>query len=338
MDFLVRRGRGLDPAVLAWIMGTLGIGPCIGEVHFLVDTSTSFYSWLRDDMRIPSHLIHTSLAAGEDALITGRNDVLCVLPASYVQGVAGVTWDKSQTHLLGLSPLSIMEHKCVFTNGNADATPTTGNWSFDGDDSVIKNVCFRHRGAAANVINCSITGDNLNFENVHFHNMANAATAGAAGALGVSLDGCNQLTMKRCVIGGTEIERTASAVDMSVGAGTCDNLFFYDCMWIADLDATADGSHAFFKPVADADLAKLAYFENPRFINCGAHAALPDALTVGAALAGEIVMWNPMVVSITDIADNEEKVWVLGPGLDPTEAAALAPGKTIGVAIHPDVT
>ena len=52
MDFLVRRGRGLDPAVLGWLMGTLGVGPGIGEVHFLAGVDTVYYSWLRDDMRV----------------------------------------------------------------------------------------------------------------------------------------------------------------------------------------------------------------------------------------------------------------------------------------------
>lgn len=103
MDFLVKRGRGLDPAVLGWLMGTLGVGPGIGEVHFLVKADSAYYSWLRDDMRVNPSLIHYSVPDGHDALTTKRNDVLLVYPGTYDEtGVTPITWSKSQTYLVGM--------------------------------------------------------------------------------------------------------------------------------------------------------------------------------------------------------------------------------------------
>lgn len=293
----------------------------------LVDSA--YYEWLRET--VPSDRLFTTLADAHEEMTADRGDTALVYPGSYVQSTTALTWSKDQCHIIGIGPLGVMEHQVVLTNGDADATPTTGNWVFSANECLIQNLCFRHRGAAANIINVSITGDNLTFQNVHFHNMANTATAGAAGALGVSLNGCNQPIFRDCVFGGTEIERTASAADMTIGAGTCDNVFCYNCIWIADLDATADAAHAFIETIANADLAKFMYLENPLFVNAGAAAALPDAITVQTDVAGEIVMKNPMIVSITDIADNEEKVWILG-DRDTT------PGKFTGIGIHPDVT
>lgn len=334
MDFLVRRGRGLDPAVLAWIMGTLGIGPGIGDVHFVAGETTAYYSKLRDDMKIHPSLIHHSIAAGEDAMTASQNDVLCVYPGSHVQSTTALGWDKVACHMLGMAPLQMLEHTVEITNGNADATPTTGNWLFSGNGCVVKNVCFRHRGAAANVMGCVISGDNQVFENVNFQTAANTALADEAGVKGTVLSGADETTFRRCVFGGTEIERTDGAADLWVGPNTCDNLFFYACMWVADLAAAADDDHAFIEFEAAADLDTLMYLEDPVFINAGA--ALdqqPDCITVSATLTGLIVIKNPMVVGALDIADNEEMVQILGHGIGGT-----TPGKLIGLALAPDVT
>lgn len=324
--------RNLDPSLVNWIMAQTGLGPGIGEVHYLCGEDTSYYSWLRDDMKIEPARIHHTLAKGEDALKANRNDCLIVMPDSYVQSTTALAWDKARTHLIGAGMVGFMEHDVEFTNGDADATPTTGNWVFSGDNCLIQNVCFRHRGAAANVINTSIQGDNIHCVNVHFHNMANTATADEAGMKGTVLDGCNQAVFRNCVFGGTEIERTDGAADMTIGAGTCDNLLFEDCLWIADLDANADDDHAFIETVADADLGKFAMFKKARFVNCGAAMdQLPDCITTGASLAGIMVFEDVFVVGALDLADNEERVWIKPEGHDTTA------GKFVGIAINPDV-
>ena len=169
-------------------------------------------------------------------------------------------------------------------------------------------------------MNVAITGNDNVFEDVHFHNMANTALADEATCLGVVLNGASNLIFRRCTFGGVEIERTDGAVDMSIGAGTCDNLHFYNCMWIADLNADADADHAFIATVADADLGKFAYFEEAMFVNCGAAMdALPDCITTGAALVGIMFFNGVVVVGAIDLVDNEEKVFLRRVGLDTTE-------------------
>jgi hypothetical protein len=296
----------------------LGLSIGVRDYFYVAPVDSQYYSWLRD--LVPADRLFTTLALAHAEMTADRGDTALVYPGQYVQSTTALTWSKDQCHIIGVGPVHAIEHPVELTNGNADATPTTGNWLFTANECHIQNLCFRHRGAAANVVSVSISGDDNVFEDVHFHNMANTATAGAAGAKGLVLDGANNLVLRRCTIGGTEIERTASAADMTIGAGTCDDLHFYDCMWIADLDATADAAHAFIELVAAADLGKFAYFKNAMFINCGAAMdQLPDVITVSATMAGIMFFNGVTVVGALDLADNEEKVYVRSIGKDTTE-------------------
>ena len=297
----------------------LGLAMGVRDYFHVAPVDSQYYSWLSE--LVPADRLFTTLALAHVEMTADRGDTALVYPGSYVQSVTPLTWSKDQCHIIGVGPVHAVEHPVSLTNGDADAAPTAGNWLFTANECHIQNLCFRHRGAATNVVNVTISGDNNVFEDVHFHNMANAATAGAAGAKGVVLDGASNLVFRRVTFGGTEIERTASAADMTIGAGTCDDLRFYDCTWIADLDATADAAHAFIELVAAADLGKFAYFENATFINCGAAMdQLPDALTVSATMAGIMYFNGVTIVGILDLADNEEKVYIRRSiGLDTTE-------------------
>lgn len=296
----------------------LGLSIGTKDYFHVAPVDSQYYSWLQDV--VPSDRLFTTLALAHVEMTADRGDTALVYPGSYVQSTTPLTWSKDQCHIIGVGPVHSMEHPVELTNGDADAAPTTGNWLFTANECHIQNLCFRHRGVAANVVNVSISGNDNVFEDVHFHNMANTATADAAGMKGTVLDGCYNTVFRRCTFGGVEIERTDGAADMTIGAGTCDNLSFYDCVWIADLTTDADADHAFIELVNLADLAKYAYFENASFINCGAAMdALPTCLTLSATMAGIMYFNGVTVVGALDLADHEEKVYVRRIGLDTTE-------------------
>jgi len=168
MDFLSRKGRGLDPAVLGWLMGTLGVGPGIGEVHFLAGIDTVYESWLRDDMRVNPSLIHHTLAAGEDALTAGRNDVLLVYPDTYTV-TASLTWDKAMTHMVGMGgPLSrgAMGVGCLF---NLETTSINQVIDVQGHNVQFHNFQVRNDYAHGDNL-CGLklsTGRNFFGKNLH---------------------------------------------------------------------------------------------------------------------------------------------------------------------------
>jgi hypothetical protein len=167
MDFLVKRGRGLDPAVLGWLMATLGVGPGVGEVHFLVDADSAYYSWLRDDMRVNPSLIHYTLAAGEDALTAARNDCLCVYPGAYDE-TAEVAWDKANTHLVGMGGPNIYGD---YTEPNViiytDSTDVASVLTVTGQNSQFHNATIANFGANA----ACLTAVTVNIYGTHWKNM-----------------------------------------------------------------------------------------------------------------------------------------------------------------------
>ena len=301
--------------------------PGRGKVFFLDPTNGSD----TNSGRSPRKAFKT-LSVAYAALTADQNDLLAIIyHGDAVTLSAQFTWAKDGTHVIGIGGSKSPLYKGVpitMTDNTA-----TGQFVITADRCTFTNLQFNHTpSSAAGIINVSVQGDNLTFVDCQFLNANNAASAGAAGYLGLNLDGCANASFYRCTIGGTVTERTASAADLTIGAGTITGLYMEDCLFIANLDATADASHAFIETVADADLGDFAYLVRPTFVNSGAHAGLPDALTIGASTAGFFLMRNPLIVYITDIADNEEKCFVEPDGHDTTA------GKFIGVAINTDVT
>lgn len=278
------------------------------------------------------HQAKATLAAALALMTDDNNDVLFIIGDNTgLTDDTQFTWDASGCIIVGIGPQRGGINKGV----RIKLTDETAGGQFivSGDDNTFINIQFDHQPSAATALtNVKVTGDNNTFIDCQFLNANNAASADEAGYLGLNLDGCDNASFIRCTIGGIETERTDGAADLTIGAGTISNLYMEDCIFIANLDAAADGDHAFIEQVADADLGDFAYLVRPTFINAGANAALPDAMTVGAATAGFWLIRDPLLVYITDIADNEEKVWVQNDGRDTT------PGKFVGIAINPDVT
>jgi hypothetical protein len=123
--------RNLDPSLLAWLMGITGLGPGIGEIHYLVKENSAYYSWLRDDLKVNAAEIHFALDAGENALTANRNDVLLVMPGAYAI-TASIAWDKSQTHLIGLGGPNQKHCPTTATEGAIQFKCTTS-----GIDSIL---------------------------------------------------------------------------------------------------------------------------------------------------------------------------------------------------------
>ena len=272
-----------------------------------------------------------TLATAYAALTTNNNDILFILDQGTDETyTTAITWAKNHCHVVGIGGPQGGVEKGVQLIGNSVVT-TTGHLTISGNNNTFAGLCFVQLGTATALVNVGITGDGNSFYDCQFKNMNNAATADEAGMLGVILNGCNKTSFYRCTIGSTEVERTDGAADLTIGAGTITGLYMEDCIFIADLDAAADADHAFIEQVADADLGDYALLVRPTFINAGANAALPDAMTIGASTAGFWLVRDPLLVYITDICDNEEKMWATHGGMDTT------PGQFVGQAINPAV-
>ena len=113
-------------AMQGWLMNQLGIGPGIGEVHYLRNNADTYGDWLRDDLKVDPYFIHTTLARAYAHLTAGRNDVICVTPGAPLES-AGLAWDKANSHLVGMSGPNSMgdfyePQANIYTTGIAVAT------------------------------------------------------------------------------------------------------------------------------------------------------------------------------------------------------------------------
>lgn len=203
MDFLVRRGRGLDPAVLSWLMGTLGVGPGIGDVHFVCSVTSAYYSWLRDDMQVNPSKIHFSIAAGEDALTASRNDVLLVYPGAYLES-AELDWDKNQTHMVGLGGPNVggdwsEPNVTIYTTGTAVVQPL----DVSGNNCQFHGINVNNYGAnAACLFAVKVNGYAAWFENCGIKGSFTSAQNGVATSGSLHIAGAGMYPVfKDCQIG-----------------------------------------------------------------------------------------------------------------------------------------
>lgn len=95
--------RNLDNSLIQWIMTVTGLGPGIGEIHYLAPavSATSQYRSTLNNMHVEDADLHTSLANSYAAVEGYRNDVILMLPGNSIE-TAGLAWEKHNTHLLGL--------------------------------------------------------------------------------------------------------------------------------------------------------------------------------------------------------------------------------------------
>ena len=93
--------RNLDPSLISWIASFAGLGPGIGRVVHCVKSDSAYYSWLKDDMKVPTDELHHTVADAYNDLTASRNDVVLIYPGTYTIPAA-LTWAKAQTHMIGV--------------------------------------------------------------------------------------------------------------------------------------------------------------------------------------------------------------------------------------------
>ncbi len=151
--------RNLDPSLMNWLMNVTGLGPGIGDVHYVVPVASAYYSWLRDDLKQEPSKIHFNISDGYNALTASRNDCLLVYPGAYL-ATAQQTWAKAQTHMIGLG----------------------GPNSQAGDYSEANVVLYTTTANVAATLN--VSGANCQMHNFAVENNASDADNLTAGAIG----------------------------------------------------------------------------------------------------------------------------------------------------------
>jgi len=198
-----------------------------GEAFFVTaadSTTNKFREWAED--HLPKDRLYHTVADAEDQCVAGRNDTVYVFPGTYTT-TASLTWDKCNTHLVGLGgPLS----RGGVGNGVFINTTTVTQASVidvQGDNCMMYNVHLRNAGAnATNYTALKVSnGENFYAEGCQFTGMAAATQVGCTTGSSLwlfSTDNDNKpwgATFKNCRIGSaSETIRTAGFVILISGA------------------------------------------------------------------------------------------------------------------------
>lgn len=240
----------------------------------------------------------TNLQQAINAATDGNNDVIMLIGSVHVS--ATVTWNKSNTHLVGVcAPLKRGKRARISSYGNTAVSPmvnVTGNGCFFsnvetfygyGSDSAL--ICWEDQGGR----NC--------YNNMEFLGFGSSNTAGQAGSRAFLLTGSTgECRFSDCVFGTDTVARTAANYTLEI-AGDSPRNYFENCTFESYLTGSgAGGGHLL---VGSAGIDRYLQFNNCRFladIKSGGSLAMTQAFNVSASAGGLILCNNTWLVGCTN--------------------------------------
>lgn len=261
--------------------------PFIGEIVCLTGDRSGAAGTMLKNKGVTSGSIYTSIALAEDSLVSARNDVILVTPESHAwrgdsnATAAALTWDKTSTHVLGMSPTSKSGYnRARFSHSGY----TMANFmTVSGADNCFKNLRFMHgssTGGASDITCITVSGDGNRFENVAFAGPNNATQAASANYLGVSISGSHNY-FKNCMFGSVnDIDRSAANTMLNFTTGCGAWNIFEDCVFRSRSGGGQATAYFINDKVTDTVVDYTAIFLNCQFLHQGT--ALTVAITKAA--------------------------------------------------------
>lgn len=335
---------------LAAFLASVGI-MAPGEIHMLTKSGQNSHNYFRSI--IGDANFHQKVSEGEAALVTKRNDVLLVAPSSHtwygesdVEGAA-LTWDKQNTHLIGMAPFS--KGGGMRSRFGHSGKVMANFMTISGSNNLFKNLYWMHgsaTGGASDVTLLTITGHRNRFEGCHFGGPNDQTQASSANYAQMVITGGQQNHFKDCLFGGmNSVHRDAANTMLKLNTGQNTNNVFEDCVFWSRSAATTP---YFINLAAAATTGGCwrAIFLNCQFINMttlhGSY-ALAVAIASTATEANENYLYFDNRCSFTGVTDliadaREEIIWWGGAGSAPDSSAAIGDRVALGLGQHPNHT
>lgn len=259
----------------------LGLGFTPGEVHYAALQSGVSYGFLRDNRRVPSSRLHTTMPDAYKAVGTknGSNGVVVLSPDNNPLS-ATQTFNKNMTHVVGDFPAGMFANRARL----GMSTTFTPMITVSGYGNLFKNLYTMHGTATGDLTSWLISGDRNKFENVHMAGPMVAGQGTNASYIGVDITGSENY-FKNCVFGSQSITRTQTAPNMRL-AGT-DNVF-EDCIFLMAIAGNTTPYFINFNNVTTMN----AYFKRCLFYVFSANHAAKAAVafTFAAGASADIVL------------------------------------------------
>lgn len=277
----------------------------IGREQYCCLRSGATYAYLRDNLKLKSDILKTSLSDAISDITSGRNDAIYLSPDSHTL-TAVLTWAKNCSKLIGLAPEQMMNQRSRIGH-NCVASPLM---TVSGYGNEFRNLYTMHGyGTGADYIGWLINGARNAFHNVHFGGPMQATQAGHASYEGVAIDGSENY-FKRCVFGTDTIARDEITPNVTLGHDTLT--IFEDCLFIANL---ADTDPIFVK-VENTEGYTWAWFKNCQFMAMSSNYAVSMAVAFAfsATTKNAAMVLDPSTqfqnVTALCAADVDHNIWL----------------------------
>jgi hypothetical protein len=193
-----------------------------------------------NDGKSPKRALKT-ISAAYGKLRADKNDTVIWIPSGDAaletsdDRSTSFAWEKDLTHLIGLSR-NRYGQRCRMTNASG-ATSVTPLFDISGSGCTFANFQLFLGGDETNLVACRNTGNHNYFENIHFAGMGSAATASAASATSLKIEGGTEGVFKNCVIGLDTIARDGDSKGELWFDSGASRYMFEDCLFTTYLSA-----------------------------------------------------------------------------------------------------
>lgn len=285
-----------------------------GSCHIAAKASAAPYSYWRDDRRVPSDRLHSSVAdaysaAGEQ---NGNNNVIFLTPDSHSQASA-LTFNKNMTHLVGMYPATFRYQRSRIGH-SANCSPLL---TVSGYGNLLQNIHLMYgRGAAANLSALTISGEGNVLKNCNIA-CYNATELDTSGFNLLDINSGEGYALN-CNFGTDSVASGAVALVRLYGpADRSCRWVFENCTFIMNQDAGQDG---YFLQFAAGAGEGCVIFLNCRFINTGTTMTLGID---GTGMGNQIAYFDNRCtfVGVTDVVGESQEGYVFCGGATYTAAA-----------------
>lgn len=259
---------------------------CPAKVMMLAKAATNTYTWWYK--RWKRNRFFTKVSLAEDACLTKRNDVILITPESHVwygdthaTGEA-LTWDKHNTHMIGMSP---------FTKGGAmrsrfgHSAATMANFmTISGSNNMLANLYWMHgssTGGALDVNMMTYSGHRNVARGCHFSGPNDSTQSAHANYTGFTLSSTSTHNyFKDCTFGAFNAVKRGANAQLTLSTTGAGNVF-EDCLFVCGAAGTTTEFIDFSRASAGQVGQATAIFLNCQFINQYPRALIADAIVIG---------------------------------------------------------
>lgn len=244
-----------------------------------------------------------------------------------------LNWTKNATHLIGVAAPTMVSQRARIAPPSGTYTASTFgantfiNVTASGCTFANISVFCAFSTGSTTMAAWADSGARNAYINVNIQGLADAASAGAAGARTLTISGGGEHTFTSCVLGTDTVTRTAANATIEFSAGTARSVF-KDCIF-PFMTSAATPLGVIVAAAAGSD--RFQMFDGCTFINAvqSTSTTISGLTTLAASMGGMLVMKNCTLVGITEFGtDATSRGQIYVDGAAPTAASS-------GIAVNP---